>query len=354
MILLSSCKRNDGGVVITADIKGLEVKWVYLQEIAASGNEVIDSAEVRDGKFEFSFKPDTAFQPKFVSIITKNKKMPVLAFYNSYSSGDATKNTYTGLIMEPGVTELKGDLAKDHGITIKAGPQNEVYFKNINLPYIRLSRDTMINNARAISFKKLVTETPDAFWLFYSFSNYRSKFTHRQLNEVYKEFSDNIKNSPEGKKTKLFLDNQPANKSQFVKGYYTDRSANSFPLVDSTKKLNIIAFWASWCMPCRQEIPGLMSIRSKFNKSELRIVSVSIDQTEPDWLQAVDQESMNWLQLRIKPTELDIATARYNLLGIPQLYLVDGKSRVLEHFEGYEEGNEEKLKALITNYLSKN
>ncbi len=50
---------------------------------------------------------------------------------------------------------------------------------------------------------------------------------------------------------------------------------------DARGKVVVVNFWASWCGPCRYEIPELIKLRSRFSESELLIVGVSIDESRP-------------------------------------------------------------------------
>ncbi len=72
----------------------------------------------------------------------------------------------------------------------------------------------------------------------------------------------------------------------------------------------MVVFWASWCGPCRQEIPSLKKLYSAFTNSDLRIVSVSIDEDRSRWLKAVDEENMPWQQLLIPLKEKETADSK--------------------------------------------
>ncbi len=59
---------------------------------------------------------------------------------------------------------------------------------------------------------------------------------------------------------------------------------------------NMIEFWASWCGPCRGEIPHLRQVYSEY-KDTFNIISISIDSNPDDWKKAVSEEKMVWPQL---------------------------------------------------------
>ena len=256
--------------------------------------------------------------------------------------------------MEPGVTTLKGDLTKSTGITLEGGEQNKFYFKNITLPFIRITEDSISKQAQADRITRLVHEDPDAYWALFALQNFKFRFTNYQLKNIYKEFSDNRKQSEEGKEIERFIADQPKNKDDFPQSKFLTSKDEKINLIDKTKKLNMVVFWASWCGPCRKEIPSLKKLDSTFTNSDLRIVSVSIDEDRLRWLKAVDEEKMPWQQLLIPLEEKEIAASKYNLGWVPQIFLVNNKNKVINKIDGFSEENEERIITFVTNYLAKN
>ena len=59
----------------------------------------------------------------------------------------------------------------------------------------------------------------------------------------------------------------------------------------------LIEFWASWCNPCRVEIPHMRNTYNKYHPKGLNIVSISIDSDPKNWHQAMEEEKMPWGQL---------------------------------------------------------
>jgi len=69
-------------------------------------------------------------------------------------------------------------------------------------------------------------------------------------------------------------------------------------LVDSAQfkgKVVVIDFWATWCVPCRSEIPGYVALQKKYGKDGLAIVGISLDTVAPaEVKQFVAQNHMNY------------------------------------------------------------
>ncbi|GAA4311843.1 hypothetical protein GCM10023149_06930 [Mucilaginibacter gynuensis] len=94
------------------------------------------------------------------------------------------------------------------------------------------------------------------------------------------------------------------------------------------KKATLVVFWASWCFPCRKEIPALKELYSKYKDKGLSIVSISVDEKVSAWKKAVSQEKMPWVNLADPGKAAGIST-KYNLSGVPAMFLLDADNNIL-------------------------
>lgn len=94
----------------------------------------------------------------------------------------------------------------------------------------------------------------------------------------------------------------------------------------------LIDFWASWCMPCRAEIPHLKELYAKYHSGGLEIISVSADAHPEAWKRAIQQERMPWKQVLDtysgKGNFSDV-TGAYGIESIPYTVLVDKEGIVI-------------------------
>lgn len=90
-------------------------------------------------------------------------------------------------------------------------------------------------------------------------------------------------------------------------------------------KVSMLEFWASWCGPCRGEIPHLKHVRERY--PDFDIVSVSIDESDADWKKAVDEEKMDWVQLRDVGMMDGNAMKLYGVMGVPCCIILDKEGR---------------------------
>ena len=112
---------------------------------------------------------------------------------------------------------------------------------------------------------------------------------------------------------------------------FTDQNVHE--IIASGKPV-IIDFWATWCGPCRREIPNLKAIYADHAGKGFDIISISIDKEEKPWLNAVKNEGLEWVNIR--DTDHSIAD-KYKVSAVPTMYIIDSEGRlVAENLRGEE------------------
>lgn len=138
---------------------------------------------------------------------------------------------------------------------------------------------------------------------------------------------DATTNKPRQKDT-----SQDESKSQTISFEMNDIDGNKVSVTDVFKehKITVIDFWASWCGPCRQEMPGLVNLHDKFGKIGLGIIGVSLDEDRGQWQDAVKEMGIEWLQLSDLQGWNNSAAQMYGISSIPFTIVVDSEGHVIE------------------------
>ena len=114
-----------------------------------------------------------------------------------------------------------------------------------------------------------------------------------------------------------------------------DENGKTVQLSDYVKpgQYNMVEFWASWCGPCRGEIPHLRHVYDAYGKGKdaFNMISVSIDDKEKDWKQALKEENMKWTQLCDLKGWKGEVIKKYKIQGVPFCLILDKEGRIIDH-----------------------
>lgn len=86
-------------------------------------------------------------------------------------------------------------------------------------------------------------------------------------------------------------------------------------------KYVLVDFWASWCGPCKAEIPNLVALQNKFGGDKFTVIGVNVWDEEDKFKSSLTAEGINYPQIFIPRDNKDDATALYGIRGIPQIIL---------------------------------
>lgn len=97
----------------------------------------------------------------------------------------------------------------------------------------------------------------------------------------------------------------------------------------SKNKYTLVDFWASWCGPCRAEMPNVLKTYDMYHAKGFEVVGVSLDNNKEAWVKAIGQLKMPWPQMSdIKGWGCEGA-ALYNVKAIPANVLIDQQGKIV-------------------------
>lgn len=88
----------------------------------------------------------------------------------------------------------------------------------------------------------------------------------------------------------------------------------------------LVEFWASWCGPCRVEIPYMKKAYARFRDKGFEIVSFTIDDDREDWEEASIEEDLPWIDIGMGTDSEAAITYNTRVSGVPANYLVESST----------------------------
>jgi len=183
--------------------------------------------------------------------------------------------------------------------------------------------------------KNMITYTDDL-------EGYYAKFSKIQKNEVFnKEITESYKK---------LLTVAPGQVSPTFVGYDNiDGSKTS--LEDLKGKYVYVDVWATWCGPCKAEIPSLKALEKEFHKENIEFVSISVDKAadREKWVAMVNDKELKGVQLFADKSWSSDFVQGYLIKGIPRFILIDPQGKIVN--SNAPRPSSDKIKGLLNTSL---
>jgi cytochrome c biogenesis protein CcmG/thiol:disulfide interchange protein DsbE len=103
-------------------------------------------------------------------------------------------------------------------------------------------------------------------------------------------------------------------------------------LADFRGKVVILNFWATWCPPCKREIPDFIALQTKYAAQGLQVVGVAVSDEESAVRKFVSDAGMNYPVVFGTPA---VSSQYGGIESIPTTFIIDREGRTRETFVGY-------------------
>lgn len=123
---------------------------------------------------------------------------------------------------------------------------------------------------------------------------------------------------------KLVMQGKPAPEFTFA-----DVNGKTYSLKDFKGKVVYLDAWASWCGPCKQQIPAAKELEEKFKGKDVAFVAVSIDANEDAWKKCLADLSPAGLHLLAKG-DGGAFSSNYGIMTIPRYYIIDRDGNIVD------------------------
>ncbi len=344
--LLTSCgdTKKGGSFELTGTLTDTKGETIYLEKLTNPQPVLIDSAVIDDkGNFEFkNYTPKIGFYRLKTS--PQNFAMLVLDSADKVKVTGSIKDLGNSYKVE-GSAETK--LFLEYNTIAK---KNKIQLDSLNQVFQTVVQEKKLNNKQVDSLSNTFQTPYEAIVAPYNIvltkkitenaTMYSSLMAIQGMDpekfvDVYKALDKGLSAKyPRDANVKMFHDivdkmlattqGQQAPEIDLPSPDGTNIALSSFK-----GKVVLIDFWASWCGPCRKEMPNVVKAYAKFKNKGFEIYGVSLDQDRDRWVEAIKKDGITWPQVSDLKQWDCLPAKQYGVQGIPYTVLLDKDGKII-------------------------
>ncbi|MFD2914640.1 TlpA disulfide reductase family protein [Psychroserpens luteus] len=300
LITYSCIGQNDSKFSINGKTKDLDNGTILLLQNPLS-NKFIDSVKVTENTFVLNTQL-TDFPAQLI-LWRDSSTAKILWVENKNMTFDSSTSSFDNAVITGSITDSLATSLKNKFKELKSYEEIVLY----ELEFIKNNPNNILS-AHNLSIMAKV-------------------FGQEESSKLFNKFSIQNKQSEYGKMVSDFLDLQISKTPQIGEKYIDfsmdNEKGEPKKLSEINAKYILIEFWASWCIPCREENPELIRVYNKFKTSDFEIFAVSLDENKENWIKAIEKDNLNWKHVSDLKGRNNKASLIYAVNSIPDNILID-------------------------------
>lgn len=323
----------------------------YLEDITSGMGQMMDSAEVQNGKFQFKGHLPEGVRKVWVrtrdfsdykSFWLENSRILFQAqkgkFRQAEIKGSATHLTESQLYLSMTPYDRKIDSLQ----TLRQKDTSKVQRNLLKQQIIEIEgqkKQQMLN---------FIQNNPNSIISIDLLNIFATTWGKELSAKLYAQLTPHIKNTTYGQNVGAYIAlNQDIKIGEpFADFTQENLQGQAVKLSDYKGKIVLLDFWASWCGPCRADNPKLLAIYQEFHDQGFEILGVSLDTRKEHLQEAVIKDKLLWTNVSDYKGDKNRVALTYGVTGIPDNFLIDKNGNIVARgLRG--EKLKEKLKTLL-------
>jgi len=356
--IIAGCKNNSVRISGTL-INPVKGNYIYLDELLSSEMKAVDSVKIpENGTFSFNreIKAPAFYVLKIdernflTMLLSPGEKMNLSANYDSLNYPVSVTGSKGTELMSEYNRKLRNTISKLTGLS-------DVYRQNINnpeLPAVIESLDSIAqtyldeinsytksyidqNQTSLVSLIALYQQVAPNVYVLNPAKDYKYYLkVDSTLSALYPDYEPVTTLHEQVKQLVAAADTTISRSAPAGEGTVAPEIVLPTPQGDTIKLSStrgsfvLLDFWASWCSPCRQENPNLVSAYNTYHRKGFQIYQVSLDKTKEAWMKGIEDDQLGkWIHVSDIQYWNSKAAQLYKIESIPSNFLLDKEGRII-------------------------